>query len=838
MTVVSCLAVGATIPASAQDLYDPGTLRTIELTFAQSNWFALLRNNYQSQTEIAADLTMEGVTYPDVGVRIRGNTSYTRLPAGSEKVSLNISMDFTDPDLDLLGYNSLNLNNSFMDPTFCREVAYNNFVAQYIPNGRSNHVILTINGQNWGVYANVQQYNKDMLRDYFDDEDGMRIKCANNPNGPGLTYNGANQSGYTGYEIKNDGGLADPWSELIEVCDAVTNTSLANWEQIDEVFAIDPSIWSVVLENLFTDDDSYVNKGADFVLYRNPVDGRTHLLQTDGNEAWTEPDWDLDHNFNQSTKPVLSHVLDVPELRQRYMAHMRTALQEFDWAQLGPILIAHRDLIDAEVQADPKKLYTYQQFLTNFNSSVIVTGGGGPGGGNRTRVGLEDFVDERELLLEAHPEIAAPAPAISSVSHFPNAPSPADTVYITAQVSGPVVAVASVELFYLPAPGPFQRVTMLDDGHSGDGVAGDGIYGVALPISASSGQSVKYYVGAASANIYSTLSFSPALTELDPAELTYTFGGAGLRITEYMYSASDGEYVELTNTSASTIDLTGWSFDDQSAIPGTFDLSGGGVIQPGSSIIVTDADPAAFATAWSLGGTTILGPTVDASLGRNDQINIFDATGELVERLTYGDEDFPGSVRSKDESGQVCSQAIGSDNAYAWTEASVGDAWGAYNSTGGDTGSPGVHTAVGCSGLGSVYCDPGVLTSTGSPALLRAFGSDTAVDNLVTLVASGIPTGEFGYFLNGTQATLVAAPGGSVGNLCVGGSLGRYNTGIEVFNSGATGEGLLVLDLVLTPTPSGATAIIAGDTWYFQCWFRDTPASTSNFSNGLSITFQ
>ncbi|MEZ5975198.1 MAG: CotH kinase family protein [Planctomycetota bacterium] len=62
-------------------------------------------------------------------------------------------------------------------------VVYNNFVARYIPNGRSNHVLLTLNGQEWGVYVNVQQYNKDLLRDYFDDETGMRVKCANNPNG-------------------------------------------------------------------------------------------------------------------------------------------------------------------------------------------------------------------------------------------------------------------------------------------------------------------------------------------------------------------------------------------------------------------------------------------------------------------------------------------------------------------------------------------------------------------------------------------------------------------------------------------------------------------------------
>lgn len=194
--IVGCCAV-LCAPARAQDLYDTTVLRTFNFQFQDANWLTLLRNNYASQTNILADLTVDGVTYPDVGVRIRGNTSYTTLPPGSEKISLNVEMDFVDVNQSLLGYDSLNLNNGFHDPTFCREVVYNNFVAQFIPNPRANHVLVTLNGQNWGVYVNVQQFNKTMLSTHFPDTSGLRIKCANNPNGPGLRYNGNLPSGYT-----------------------------------------------------------------------------------------------------------------------------------------------------------------------------------------------------------------------------------------------------------------------------------------------------------------------------------------------------------------------------------------------------------------------------------------------------------------------------------------------------------------------------------------------------------------------------------------------------------------------------------------------------------------
>ncbi|MCA9256433.1 MAG: CotH kinase family protein, partial [Phycisphaerales bacterium] len=407
--------------AIAQDLYDTTVLRTMNFTFADADWETQLRQNYASQTNILADLEVEGDVYPDVGVRIRGNTSYTALPSGSQKFSLNVEMDYVDPDQDLLGYSSLNLNNGFHDPTFCREVLYNNFVAEFIPNPRANHVLVTINGENWGVYINVQQFNKTMLSTHFPDTSGLRIKCANNPNGPGLRYVGTSPANYSGYEIKNDGGLADPWAALIAVCNAVTNGSLADWSQIDEEFAVDPSIWSVVLENMLTDDDSYVNKGADFMLYRNPTDERTFLLQTDANETFTQTSWTVTKNFTSTTKPVLSHVLSVSELRQRYMAHFRTAMENLSWTYFEPKATALRNLIDASVQADPKKLYTYAQFQSNFTSTVIL-GGGGPFGGNL--IGLQEFCDQRATFLNSTAELVASGPTILNVQASDDAPDP------------------------------------------------------------------------------------------------------------------------------------------------------------------------------------------------------------------------------------------------------------------------------------------------------------------------------------------------------------------------------------------------------------------------------
>jgi len=690
---VAVLLFAASSRVRAQDLYDTTILRTMSFHFYDADWLNLLRQNYAAQVNIFADLTVDGVTYANVGVRIRGNTSYTALPVGSEKFSLNVELDAVDVDQDLMGYSSLNLNNAFHDPTFCREMLYNNYVAQFMPNPRANHVVVTLQGQNWGVYVNVQQFNKTMLSTHFPDTNGLRIKCANNPNGPGLRYNGSSPSGYTGYEIKDPGGFADPWAPLIAVCNSVTNEPLATWQNIDTLFAIDPSIWSVVFENILTDDDSYVNKGADFMTYRNPTDGRMFLLQTDANETFTQTAWAVTRNFTAANKPVLSRVLAVAELRQRFMAHYRTAKVDLDWAYFEPKVTAHRNLIDAAVQADPKKLYSYALFQDNFANTVTLPYAGPAGG---TLVGVQQFIAQRTAFLNTNAELVATGPTIDAVQVSDATPDPSEAVTITASVSPAGSAISKVELFYRPSPtGRYQRVLMPANGAGG--------YSVVMPIAAAAGQRVAYYVAATSANLFLSTSFFPTHTEWDPLHINYTFGAAGgMRITEWMYSGTSGEFVEFTNMSAAAIDMTGWSFDDDHATAGAFDLSAFGVVQPGESVVITESDAETFRTAWGLAGSVKiiggLGVASGNNLARNDELNIYDAADDLVDRLTYGDQTFPNTIRTQYISGQTCRESVGQDDVAAWKLSVMGDEFGSFVASTGEIGTPGSYNAPSCGG--------------------------------------------------------------------------------------------------------------------------------------------
>lgn len=174
-----------------------------------------------------------------------------------------------------------------------------------------------------------------------------------------------------------------------------------------------------------------------------------------------------------------------------------------------------------------------------------------------------------------------------------------------------------------------------------------------------------------------------------------TFGAqASIQITEFMYNGNGatGEYVEFTNMGSLPVDMSGWSYDDDSRTPGAFSLSGFGIVQPGQSVVMAEAAAAAFIAAWNLPASVIVLGGNTHNLGRSDEINLFDASGTLVDRLRYSDVNFPGTVRAQNFSANPLTLADLEPQVITtgWVLARVGDDFGSYASSLGDVGNPGI----------------------------------------------------------------------------------------------------------------------------------------------------
>ena len=164
-----------------------------------------------------------------------------------------------------------------------------------------------------------------------------------------------------------------------------------------------------------------------------------------------------------------------------------------------------------------------------------------------------------------------------------------------------------------------------------------------------------------------------------------------IEITEWMYKGANGEFAEFTNLGDTAVDMTGWSYADSDNTLGDVNLSSFGVLQPGESVILTDANATAFRTAWGFDASVkIIGSNETDNLGSSDEIHLYDMTSE-VDSLVYDETVVKTSGKSTTipwNNLDYHSTASGS-----WALASVGDVYGSWTSSGGDIGNPGTYYA-------------------------------------------------------------------------------------------------------------------------------------------------
>ena len=627
LSAVTFLAVGQSLPDAyhfssdgvklirgglpSTDLYDEAVVDTLFLEFAQSNYWTLLENNYEDKIDIPATLTYKGDVYDTVGVRFRGQTSYMQV--NGDKKSFNITLDYQVDGQDIDGYETLNLINGYQDPSFMREVIYFNIARNHIPASKGNFVILFINGQNWGLYSNIQQLDGEHVEEWYMDKESTRWRgeatSSGTGSGPGgggpggggpggggslfgagtstLNYNGPDTTDYQeNYTLKKS-YKANPWEDLVRACDLLNNTPSASLvDSLSQAFDIDGALWFLAHEILFTDEDSYVNKGGmDYYIYFDEATGRLVPQVYDGNSSISlskATQWSPFYNETDADYAMQNKLFAVPELRQRYLAHVRTILDEsFGSTVVNPIIESYENTIDLHVQNDPKKLYTYNDFTSEIAD-------------------VKNFFANRLNYVGTNTEVNVESPAISSVDFYEDASIP-ESIVVSCQASH-TDGIANLYLYYgTGLMGKFSKMEMYDDGQHNDGVANDGVYGNTIPAQ-SYGAWVRFYVEAVAANITGTRAYSPVGAEHDVyiKQIGVSTVASDVVINELMASNSvsvadqDGEYddwVELYNNSSSAIDLSGYFLSDDMMELDKWEIpSGTSIAGNGYLIIWADKD--------------------------------------------------------------------------------------------------------------------------------------------------------------------------------------------------------------------------------------------------------
>ena len=569
--------------------YDESVIETIYIDFEQNNYAQLLAQNYESKTEIPATVRYKDKVLEQVGVRYRGNTSYKR--AGDKK-SFSIDLEAGIPGQDINGYNELKLNNAYEDPSSMREVLYSNLIRKNIPSARANFVNVVVNGKNYGVYANVQKLEKDHVKEWFFDKDATRWRAESPNGGRGFgagrsTLNdlGENGSSYeSAYTLKSS-SVDDPWQDLANAAHTMGSASSEFLiEELSQYMDIDAALWFVASENIFTDDDGYVNKGGmDYYVYHDVFTGRIIPIEYDGNTALSGSlarSWAPLHKINDTQFPLMNKLLAIPELRQRYLAHYRTIMEESLKPEVGHAFVdRYADLIDTYIAApDAVRQYSYGEYQADVRA-------------------LKNFFTDRYNFLKGHSDLAGTAAVITnvvdSVAGTPSVrPTDTQTVLVAADIDG---SVKQVNLYYgAGLAGSFTKLEMTETEGKFEGTI------PAMP----KGEFVRYYVEAIANNSQGTASYSPVGAEHDVYIYQVQAAAAvqsAVVINELMADNATNEqneldenadWIELYNTGSVPVDLTGWYLTDEDTKLQRWAFPNGTVIDAGKTLVVWADDNA------------------------------------------------------------------------------------------------------------------------------------------------------------------------------------------------------------------------------------------------------
>lgn len=383
-------------------LYDSGVLRTIFLNFENEDWEAELQDFHGTDVEVPAEMIVDGRTYPGVGVGFRGASSYLMVPAGHKR-SFNVSIDLVDEDQRLFGYKTLNLLNGNGDPSMMSTVLYSELAARHLAVPKANFVEVVVNGESWGVYVNVQQFDRIFTAENYGSSKGTRWKVPGSPRGDGgLAYDGDDLEPYRArYEMKsNDGDKA--WTSLVELCRILDETPLEGLsDALEPILDLDDTLWFLAYDVALVNSDGYWTRASDYALFRD-ANGRFHPIPHDMNESFRTargrgprgpggpggpggfgpppgdrrrggpgggpggggPTLDPLVGLDRERFPLRSRLLAVPELRERYLAHIaEIARVDLDPETFGDRVARHRALLEDALRRDTRKLDSFEAFI-------------------------------------------------------------------------------------------------------------------------------------------------------------------------------------------------------------------------------------------------------------------------------------------------------------------------------------------------------------------------------------------------------------------------------------------------------------------------------------------
>ncbi len=345
---------------TAEDLFGRTDLQRIDLWVHSSDW-AKLKAEFRTNTYYPADMTWNGITVRNVGIRSRGRGS--RSP---HKPGLRVDFDRYTTAQRFIGLKSLVLDNVTQDASGVHESVAMAFYARAgIPAPREIHTRLYVNNEYAGLFVIVESVDKDMLARVFGtieedtQNDGYLYEFKWMDDWKfGYLGEGLIEYKYrfepTTHESKSDEELYRPIEQLIRLANNTPperySTDLA--PRLD----IPAAIRFIAAQVFLAETDGFLGGFGINNLY---------LYRLENSDVHTFIAWDADNTFYHPEYPTNSGVNDnvlmrafmaVPEYNEMFRSELRRNIEiaeADDW--LNTEVIRHIQRVDTAMREDPWK---------------------------------------------------------------------------------------------------------------------------------------------------------------------------------------------------------------------------------------------------------------------------------------------------------------------------------------------------------------------------------------------------------------------------------------------------------------------------------------------------
>jgi spore coat protein CotH len=333
------------------ELYDPDRVPVFELELPPASVEALENDPrlYAPGTLRYGDEVVE-----NIGVRLKGEYTFRPL---TEKAAFKLKFDEFVPDQTFRGLKRMTLNAGIEDPSFVAErLTYTAFRAAALPAPRANSAWVRVNGEDFGLYVNLETEDKRMIARWFADAGGNLYEEQAQELLPGNEQ---------AFELETN-EAADDRSDLIALIAAIDAADDATLlEDLADVLDGDAFLRFCAMELIVNQWDGYCYTQFgpnNFRLYADPGTGRFHFLPWGMDMSWKPWSGNDGIALESATGLVLQKCLNGASCRDAYEATIAEMADLVDGLDLPGLVDAWYAQIYDLADADPRREFGMDTF--------------------------------------------------------------------------------------------------------------------------------------------------------------------------------------------------------------------------------------------------------------------------------------------------------------------------------------------------------------------------------------------------------------------------------------------------------------------------------------------